>query len=184
MLPLLLVQFLFFLSSSCIFFVFSLFFLHRKLLNLTVFFLRSFQSIISDIVCRPNIYFRLFLGTSSNFRKATVSFIMSVCLSSHMEQLGYHRKEFYEIWGLNIIWNLSRKSNFCYNVTRIATTLHEDQHTFMMSRSAPLMMRNVSDKRFSKKKIKMHILFQINFFFENRAVYEILSKNTLRPDSS
>ena len=86
--------------SSCLrpaFSLLSVLFLHKKLLNLTILFPKQFLSIISDIVCRTNIYFRLFLGAFSKLRKAAVSFIMSVCHSSNMGQLGYHRKDFYEI---------------------------------------------------------------------------------------
>jgi hypothetical protein len=40
-------------------------------------------------------------------------------------------------------------------------------------------MRNILDK--AVEKIKTHILCLI-FFFENRAVYEIMSKNMVEPD--
>ena len=41
-------------------------------------------------------------------------------------------------------------------------TLHEDQQTFMMSRSILLRMRNISDK--IVEKIKTHILWSITFY--------------------
>ena len=41
-------------------------------------------------------------------------------------------------------------------------------------------MRNVSDKFVAK--IKAHILCAINFFFEKRAVYEIMWKDTVEQD--
>jgi hypothetical protein len=41
-------------------------------------------------------------------------------------------------------------------------------------------MRNFSDK--FVEKIKTHILCAIIFFFENRAVYEIMWKNAVKPD--
>ena len=41
-------------------------------------------------------------------------------------------------------------------------------------------MRNVSGKK-TVQKIKTNILFSITFFFENRAYYEIMWKNTAKP---
>ena len=32
------------------------------------------------------------------------------------------------------------------------------------------------------EKIKVHILYPVTFFFENRAVYEIMWENILQPD--
>ena len=46
-------------------------------------------------------------------------------------------------------------------------------------RSVRLRMRNVSVK--FVEKIKTHILCAITFFFENRAVYEIMWKNVVKP---
>jgi len=37
------------------------------------------------------------LGAFTKLRKATISFVMSVCLSVRMEQLGYHWTECHEI---------------------------------------------------------------------------------------
>jgi hypothetical protein len=50
----------------------------------------------------------------------------------------------FDIWGF--FENLSRKFKFHQNWTRIKSTLHEDQYTFLViSRSVLLRMRNVSD---------------------------------------
>ena len=60
-------------------------------------------------------------------------------------------------------------------MTRIAGTLFGHQNThFILSRSRFLRMRNVSDKmrRYDEN---THFVFKnIFFFFENRAVYEIM----------
>jgi len=65
-------------------------------------------------------------------------------------------------------------------MTNITGTLHEDQFTFLIkSRSVLLRMRHVSD-RFVEE-IKTHTVFR-KFFFENRAVYGIMWKNTVQPD--
>ena len=56
--------------------------------------------------------------------------------------------------------------------------LHGDQYTFMViSRSVLPRMRNVSDKSCRENRFRFSI-----FFFENRAVYEILWKYIVQPD--
>ena len=55
----------------------------------------------------------------------------------------------------------------------MAGTLHEDQCTFfIISCSVLRRMKNVSDKR-CRENQNTHFMFN-NFFFENRAVYEII----------
>ena len=88
-----------------------------------------------------------FQGAFAKLWKATVSFLVSVHPSVHMEQLGSHWTDFHEIWYLIFFKNLSRKFKFHYYLIRITGTLHEDQYTFMMvSRSVLLRMRSVSDR--------------------------------------
>ena len=61
-------------------------------------------------------------------------------------------------------------------------TLHEDQHTFLiMSRSDLRRMRNVSD-RSCRENQNTHFVFN-NFFFDNRAVYEIMWNNIVGLDT-
>jgi len=43
-----------------------------------------------------------FLGTFAKLQKASISFVMSVCPSVRMEQLGSHWKDFHEILYLSI----------------------------------------------------------------------------------
>ena len=64
-----------------------------------------------------------------------------------------------------------------WSLTRITGTLHKDLYKFS---SLVLKMYNVSD-RFVEK-IKTHVFMYSNFFFENRAVYEIMWKNMVEPD--
>ena len=45
-----------------------------------------------------------FLGTFAKLQKATISFVMFVCLSVHVEQLGFHWTNFNEILYLSIFW--------------------------------------------------------------------------------
>jgi hypothetical protein len=59
--------------------------------------------------------------------------------------------------------------------------LQEDQYTFMItSRSIHLLMRTVVDK-ICRENQNTHFMFN-NFFFGNRAVYEIMWKNIGEPD--
>ena len=81
-----------------------------------------------------------------------------------------------------IMWvffeNLSRKCKVYLNLTRIAVILYEDQYTFfILSCSGLLRMRNVSDKSCRGNEKTHFIIFF--FFFENRAVYEIIWKKKL-----
>ena len=75
--------------------------------------------------------------------------------------------------------NLSRNFKFHYNLTIITGTLHEDRYTFfIISRSVLLRMRNVSDKS-CRRNQNTHFVFS-NFFSKNRAVCEIMWKNTVK----
>jgi len=61
---------------------------------------------------------------------------------------------------------------------RITGTLHEEQYTFsIIFRSVHLRMRNVSDKS-CRGTQNTDFVFN-NFFFENRAVYEIMWENNV-----
>jgi hypothetical protein len=112
------------------------------------------------------------------------SLLASSCLSAsssfRIEQLGSHWTDFSEIRYLNFFENLSRKFKFYYNLKRIAGILHDVQRTFLIiSRSFLLTIRNVSNKYCRENQ---NTLFMFNdFFFENRAVYEIIWKNMTQP---
>jgi len=74
---------------------------------------------------------------------------------------------------------LLRKFKFHENRATTTGTLHTDQHSSVISRSVLLRMKKVSDKFVVD--IKTHILCSITFFKKNRAVYEIMWKNTVWP---
>jgi len=68
----------------------------------------------------------------------------------------------FDIW--EFIENLPRKFELHWNLTRITTTIQEDQYTsLIVSRWVILRMRNISDK--TAEKIETHISYSINFFF-------------------
>jgi hypothetical protein len=59
--------------------------------------------------------------------------------------------------------------------------LHEDLSKFMMiNRCFLLRMRNISDQSCIENQ-NTHFMFSNFFFFENRAVYEVMWKNTVQP---
>jgi type IV secretory pathway VirB3-like protein len=62
-------------------------------------------------------------------------------------------------------------------MARITCTLHVNPHTFMISRSLLLRMRNVLNKCVEQI---THSMFNI-LFFENHAFYEIMFKNVVQP---
>ena len=64
---------------------------------------------------------------------------------------------------------------------RIRGTLHEAQYTFLIIFGSVLLrMKNVSDK---SCRVNENTFFCVKFFFlKNRAVYEIMWKNTVEPD--
>jgi hypothetical protein len=75
---------------------------------------------------------------------------------------------------------MSRKFKFHYNLTGITGTLHEDQYTFMIIFCSVLLrMGNVSNS--SSRENQNRISCCLTFFFENRAVYEIMWKNIVQP---
>ena len=96
-----------------------------------------------------------------------------------MEQLGTHWTDFHGTRYLSIF----RKS-----VEKIQLSLKSDNNNeyftwrfmyfFIISRSVLFRIRNVPDKS-SRENQNTHFAFN-NFFFENRAVYEIGWKNTVK----
>ena len=113
--------------------------------------------------------------------KATIS-VMSVRLSVRMKKkLAPHWMDFNEIWYLNIFFkNLSRKSKLHYNLTILTGTLNEDEYAFfIIFRSVPLIMSNVSGQDI--KKTKMYFIFKR--FFSIIVLYVILWKNITEPES-
>ena len=77
---------------------------------------------------------------------------------------------------------MSRKFKFHQNPTRTTGTLHEDVFTFMkISRSVLLRMRSVLDKSYRQNQ-NTHFVFNNIFFPKIRAVYEIMSKNMVKPE--
>ena len=99
---------------------------------------------------------------------------------------GTHRlplTNFDEIWYLSFFRESVEKIQVSLNTTRITGTLIEDVLIFItISRSILLRMRNVSNKS-CRENQNTHFTFS-NFFSENHAVYEIMSKNLVESDDN
>jgi hypothetical protein len=80
--------------------------------------------------CSPT----LLLGALAKFRKASISFVMSVCRSvrpygtTRLPLDGFSRNLILE----NFFENLSRKMKFHYNLTTITGTVHDDRYRFLI----------------------------------------------------
>jgi hypothetical protein len=93
-----------------------------------------------------------------------------------MVQLVSHWRIFMkcDIWVF--LENLLQKFKRRWNRTKMKVTLHEDQYTFLsMSLWILLIMKDILDK-IRRKTRNTYYMFN-NFFFGNRAVYEIMWKN-------
>jgi len=103
--------------------------------------------------CGPQVLF-MFLCAFAKLRRETVSFVMSVCLSVRMEQLGSQRADFHESLYSSIFRKFVEKIQvfFFLNLPRIMGSLHEDLCTFIItSHTILLRMRNFSDRSCREK---------------------------------
>jgi len=108
---------------------------------------------------------------SQNLRKATISFVMSVCLSAwnNLAPTGYISIKF-NMWVF--FANLSGIFKFHYNRVRIKGPLHAGRYTFVIiSRSVLLRMFH---KKNCRENSKQKLIFNNAVFFENHAVYGII----------
>jgi hypothetical protein len=136
----------------------------------------SSEQHVLPVCCIPSLFYihiRLdspmvwpvpFLGVLTKLWKAAVSFVIFVFLSvrpSVYPSAKNNSAPTGRIFAKFDIWMffeyMSRKINFHY-LTRITGTLHENQHTFLLSRLILLTMRNVSDKT-CRKSQKTHFMF-------------------------
>ena len=113
-------------------------------------------------------------GGFAKFRKATISFLMSVRLSVHMAELVSHWKNLNEMWYWSIFRKYFEKIRLSLQSPHNNGTSREDRYTFfIITRSILLIMQNLSEK-FAENKITYFIFSVV--LFENRAVCEIMWK--------
>jgi hypothetical protein len=100
-----------------------------------------------------------FLGAFANFRRATISFVISVCPSVRMEQLGFDWTDFREIWYLTIFRHSVEEVQFWLKSGKNNGHFHENLCTFVIIfRWILLRMRNVSDKICTENQ-NIHFMF-------------------------
>ena len=108
----------------------------------------------------------------AKLRKATISFVMSVCLSARNSAptgrifMKFDITVFFE--------HLSEKFQLHYDRTRM-TVLQLTTHVHLGWRLAEFLKCEIFQKKFVNNLIT-HVLFSITYFYENRAVYEIRRK--------
>jgi hypothetical protein len=99
-----------------------------------------------------------------------------------MERLGSHWTNFHEIWYLSIFRKPFQKIEVSLSSDKSQGTLHGDRCTFVIICRSVLRIRNIWGKCCSENR-NTHFMFNAPFFFfENRAVYEIMRKNVVEPD--
>jgi len=119
----------------------------------------------------------LFFGAFGKFRKATISFVVSVRPSVRMEQLGCRWTDFHEFWYLKILRNSVEKIQVWLKSDKNNS---EDLCTYLISCLVLLRMRNISGKS-CRENQNAHFMFSNPFFPENRDIYEIMYKNMAVP---
>ena len=104
-----------------------------------------------------------FLGAFAKLRKATISFVISVCLSVR-PPVRMEQPDFDKICILAFYENTLRELKFNWNPTRTTGTLHENVFIFITkSRWILLRMINVSNNS-RRENQNTHFVFS-NFFF-------------------
>jgi hypothetical protein len=122
-----------------------------------------------------------FLGAFVKLRKATISFVMSVCLSVRMQQLGSHWQDFDETRHFSFFFFQSSVEEVTLKSDNNNGTLHEDVSILLtISRHILHRIRNVFNKR-CRENQSTHFMFS-NFFSENRTFYEIMSKSMVETE--
>jgi hypothetical protein len=117
---------------------------------------------------------RNILGAFAKLRKATVSFVTSVCPSAYNKSAP--TRSIFIIYDILVFFEKSvEKIQVSLKSDNNNGTLHEDLCTFMIiSRWILLRIRNVSDK--IVQKIKTHILCSITFFRKSCLLWDNVEK--------
>ena len=125
-----------------------------------------------------------FSGAIAKLRKLAISFVMSVSLSVCMEQFGSQWTDFHENLYLDNFRNSVKNTEFSSKSDKNNVYFTwRPIHIFIISLWILRRMRNVSDK--SGRENQQYVLYSVTFLFfpfENRALYEIMWKNTVQPD--
>ena len=125
-----------------------------------------------------------FLRVFAKLRKATISFVMSVCLSVclsvRMEQLGSHWMDFHEIWYLSTFPNSFAKIKVSFQSgknSRYCTW--RPMYIFIVPCSVLLRMWNVSEKNSCTQNQNTFYIQQP--ILQTRSLYKITWENIVEP---
>jgi hypothetical protein len=120
-----------------------------------------------------------FLGAFAKSRKATTSFVMSVCPSVRMEHISSYGKDFDEVLCLSAFRKPVEEIKFSLKFDRNTGTLHGDQYTFFYR----ISLNSITIRIFSVKcyRENQNTYFIFNKVFFNRAVYEMVKFSHYRP---
>jgi hypothetical protein len=121
-----------------------------------------------------------FLDSLTELRKATISFVMSVCPSGWNNSAPAGRIFMkYGIWVL--LSKICRENSSLIKIWQQYRVLYMKTNTHFLSYLAYFFLKwEVFEAKFAEK-IKTHILCSTTFS-ENRPVYEIMWKNVVQPD--
>jgi hypothetical protein len=132
--------------------------------------IEQFKICWSSILYSGKIFF---LYAFAKLRKATISFVMSVCLSVFLSvhpparDISAPTGRIFTKLDISLFFFVKfveKSQGFYYNRTRIKTTLREDQYTSsIISRSILLRIKNVSDKSCRETR-NTHFMFNKIFF--------------------
>jgi hypothetical protein len=120
----------------------------------------------------------LFLHTFTKLRKATISFITTVCSSvclTTQNNLAPTGRIFIKFYISVFLKNLSRKIQFRSNLTKI---MKINIHFLIIPCSFIFRMSNVSDES-CRENPNAHFMFN-NIFFLNHAIYETMWKSIIK----
>jgi len=102
----------------------------------------------------------------AEFLKATISFVMSVCLFVRLyawNSWAPTRRIFMKFYIWVFFENLPSKFKLHWSLTKITGTLYEDQYIFLIiSRSIVLRIKSVRDKNVENIKTRIHVRYSFS----------------------
>ena len=110
----------------------------------------------------PHVPFKHVLGALAKLRKATISYVVSVCTSVRVKQLGCHWTDFHVIWYFSIFPNYVGKIQVSLESDKVKVYFTWKKILFLIiSRSVLLRMRNVSEIRYGEYQKTQFMFYNI-----------------------
>ena len=99
-----------------------------------------------------------YFGDFTKLQKATISFVMSVCLSVRMKQLGSHWRDFHDIWYLTIFRKSVQKTQVSLQADRNNEYFTwSPMYIYDIFRWILLKMKTVSDKSYRENQNTFYV---------------------------